>query len=256
MISDPFNLTGKVAMVSGAGRGLGYELALSLANAGADVVIAELDPQLGVHAAEAVKALGSEGLAIETDVTDPDDVEQTVRQSIKRFGRLDVLVCNAGIGHWSPAEQVSVTDWQKVIDVNLNGVFYCCQAAGKHMIKQRSGSIINIASMSGQIVNIPQRQAAYNASKAAVVQLTRSLAIEWVEHGIRVNAISPGILATDMTHQYFNDPRIGPEWLRRIPMGRPGRPEELGPLAVYLASDASAYMTGSNLTIDGGYTAV
>ena len=256
MISDPFNLTGKVAMVTGAGRGLGYELALALANAGADVVIAELDPRSGPRAAQAVKTLGRQCLAVQTDVTNPAGVEQTVRQAIERFGRLDVLVSNAGIGHWCPAEQVSTPDWQKVIDVNLNGVFYCCQAVARHMIEKHAGSIINIASMSGQIVNIPQRQAAYNASKAAVVQLTKSLAVEWVEHGIRVNAISPGILATNMTNEYFDDPQIGPEWLRRIPMGRPGRPEELGPLAVYLAADASAYMTGANLTIDGGYTAV
>ena len=256
MITDPFNLTGKTAFVTGAGRGLGLELALALAQAGADIVVAELDTDTGLEAAGRVEALGRRALAARTDVCDRTAVENAVRKALETFGRIDVLVNNAGIATWCPAEDVPPEEWQKVLDVNLNGVFNCCQAVGNVMIGQGSGSIINIASMSSRIVNLPQRQASYNASKAAVVQLTRSLAIEWIKHGIRVNAISPGIMATDMTNRHFDDPKVGPIWLDRIPLGRPGRPEELGPLAVYLAADASSYMTGSNVVIDGGYTAV
>ena len=254
---NSFDLTGKVAMVTGAGRGLGRALAVALAEAGADIDIAVIDPTTADDAAERLRAVGRRAIAVEADVTSRDSMQRAADEAVAQLGQVDVLVNNAGISGWDGAEDVKPDDWQKVIDVNLTGVFFGCQAVGRHMIERgEGGSIINIASMSAQIVNVPQKQAAYNASKAAVVHLTRTLALEWVGHGIRVNAISPGILATDMTNQYFEDPAIGPEWLRRIPMGRPGRPEELGPLAVYLASDASSYMTGSDVTIDGGYTIV
>jgi len=146
-------------------------------------------------------------------------------------------------------------DWRKVIDVNLNGLFSCCQAVGRVMIAGGGGSIINIASMSGLIVNVPQAQASYNCSKAAVIHLTKSLAVEWAGHGVRVNAISPGYMDSPMARPFFEDPQTGGLWMSRIPMGRPGRAEELGPLAVFLASDASSYVTGANVVIDGGYTA-
>ncbi|GAH85699.1 unnamed protein product, partial [marine sediment metagenome] len=154
------------------------------------------------------------------------------------------------------AEAVPADEWHKVMDVNLNGLFNCCQAVGRAMIKAGGGSIINIASMSGLVVNVPQCQASYNASKAAVIHLTRSLAVEWARHHVRVNAISPGYMDTPMARPHFEDPKFGGVWMDRIPMSRPGRPEELGPAAIFLASDASSYVTGSNLVIDGGYTAV
>ena len=145
-------------------------------------------------------------------------------------------------------------DWRKVFDVNLNGLFFCCQAVGRHMIERGQGRIINIASMSGLIVNRPQCQASYNASKAAVIQLTKSLAAEWARYNIRVNAIAPGYMGTAMAKPYFDDPQYGGVWMRDIPMRRPGEPEELGPLAVFLASEASSYVTGATIVIDGGFT--
>lgn len=255
MTDNPFDLSGKAALITGAGRGLGLAISRALAQAGAAIAIVELDASLGHDAATSLQAAGHTAIAIEADVTDHDSMRNAVAHAAEALGGVDVLVANAGIAIWDPAAQVTPEDWGKVIDVNLTGVFYSCQAVGRHMIDRgRGGAIINIASMSAQIVNIPQCQAAYNASKAGVVQLTRSLALEWVSHGIRVNSISPGIMATSMTQAYFDDADIGPQWLGRIPMGRPGKPEELGPLAVYLAADASSYMTGSDIIIDGGYT--
>jgi len=255
MITNPFDLSGKVAIVTGAGQGLGREFALALAGAGADVVIAELNPQTGPEAAAEVEALGRRAVSIVTDVTDQAAVQEMVDTTVAEFGRIDVLVNNAGMTIWCEAESVPATDWHKVIDLNLNGVFYCCQAAGKVMLDRGAGAIVNIASMSGLIANVPQAQASYNASKAAVIHLTRSLAVEWASRGVRVNAISPGFMDTPMARPFFDDPEIGGVWFSRIPMGRPGRPEELGPLAVYLAGDASSYVTGANFVIDGGYTA-
>ena len=161
---------------------------------------------------------------------------------------------NAGIVKWCEAEKVSEEDWRNVLDVNLNGLFFCCQEVGRHMIERGGGSIINIASMSGAIVNRPQPQASYNASKAAVIHLTRSLACEWAPYGVRVNAIAPGYMATDMAKPFFDDPKYGGVWIPWTPMNRPGEPEELGPAAIFLASDASSFMTGATLFVDGGYT--
>ena len=176
-----------------------------------------------------------------------------VAQTLEKFGRIDFLMNNAGVALWKPAEENTEEDWLNLMNVNLNGLFYCCQAVGKHMISRKAGRIINIASMSGFIANTPQPQAAYNTSKAAVIHLTRSLALEWAQYGIRVNAIAPGYMSTPMAQPFFADPQIGGVWMNLTPMKRPGLPEELGPLAVYLASEASSFMTGSTILIDGGY---
>ena len=256
MKKDPFNLSGKVAMVTGAGQGLGREFARALASAGADIVVAEINLETGPDAAAEVKQMGRNALAIETDVTDAASAQAAVGKTLDAFGRLDVLVNNAGITIWGEAESVPLDDWRKVMDVNLDGLFNCCQAAGRAMIDAGGGSIINIASMSGLIVNVPQPQGSYHASKAAVIHLTRSLAVEWARHNVRVNSISPGYMDTPMARPYFEDPKFGGVWMDRIPMARPGKPEELGPAAIFLAADASSYVTGSNIVIDGGYTAV
>lgn len=254
MVLDKFSLKDRVGIVTGAGQGLGKEFALAFAEAGADIVVAEQNRETGQQTASEISALGRYSAFIHVDVTNRKDTQYMADLTQDIFGRIDFIMNNAGIVHWEAAETVSEADWQKVIDVNLSGVFYCCQAVANQMIRQRSGSIINIASMSGDIVNRPQAQASYNASKAAVAHLTKSLASEWAPHNIRVNAISPGYMQTAMTQSFLDDPRYGGKWIAATPMQRPGTPDELTPAAVFLASDASTFMTGSNLTIDGGFT--
>lgn len=254
MMLDKFSLQDQVCIVTGGGRGLGRIFCLAFAEVGADVVVAEIDPETGPAVVQELHALGRRALFVQTDVRERKSVEAMVDRALREFGQIDVLVNNAGISKWDPAENATEHDWRNVLDVNLNGVFFCCQAAGRHMIERRSGRIINIASMSSLIVNRPQRQLSYNTTKAAVAHLTRSLAAEWAPHNVRVNAIAPGYMATDLVQEFFDQPEYGGAWIEAIPMKRPGRPEELAPLAVYLASEASSYMTGSVVVIDGGYT--
>jgi NAD(P)-dependent dehydrogenase (short-subunit alcohol dehydrogenase family) len=254
MILDKFSLKDRVGIVTGGGRGLGRTFCRSYAEAGAAVVVAEMDTQTGPQAAAEVEALGRRSLFVETDVTCKENVFEMVDKTLSTFGRVDFIMNNAGVVSQGEAENVSEEAWKRVIDVNLNGVFYCCQAVAAPMIEKRSGSIVNIASMSGLIVNYPQTQASYNASKAAVAHLSKSLASEWAQHHIRVNAISPGYMRTDMTAPHIDDPKYGAKWMASTPMGRAGDPTELAPLAIFLASDASSFMTGSEVVIDGGFT--
>ncbi len=254
MVLDKFQLTGQVGIVTGGGQGLGKVFCHAFAEAGADIVVAEINPETGPESAEEVKSRGRRALYTQTDVRDPESVTAMVHQTLDTFGHVDFLMNNAGIVQHLEAEKVSLADWQNVINVNLNGVFLCSQIVGRHMIARRQGCIINIASMSGLIVNFPQCQAAYNASKAAVIHLTKTLAAEWAPYNIRVNAIAPGYMGTEMAKPFFADPDFGGVWIKAIPMGRPGEPEELGPVAVFLASQASSYMTGATVIVDGGYT--
>jgi len=227
---DSFRLDGKVAVVTGGGRGIGAAVAVALREAGAEVVIASR----------------SEGVV--TDVTDID----SVRAMAAEIGRIDVLVNNAGVCYHRPALEVPDEEWRSVWDVNVDGVWNCSRVVGEQMIERGGGVIVNIGSISAMIVNRPQWQPAYNASKAAVHQLTKSLAAEWARHHVRVNALAPGYVRTEMAP--VDDPRFKPLWIDDPPMGRYALPEEMGPSVVYLASDASSFMTGSVLVVDGGYT--
>jgi len=248
-----FDVAGRKALVTGAGRGIGRVLALALAEAGCDVSILEIDMKNAESVVKDIKKLGRKGIAFRADITKKEQVDKAFAGTVKELGRLDICVNNAGISIQKPAEEMPEEDWDSILDINLKGVFLCCQAAARIMITQQKGSIINIASMSGIAVNVPQRQAAYNASKAGVAMLSRSLAVEWAQYGIRVNSISPGYIKTEMTMSSMT--RLFPMWESLTPMGRLGEPEELRAAMLYLASDGSSYVTGHDLVVDGGYTA-
>lgn len=250
-----FDLSERVAVVTGGGRGIGREIAHTLARAGADIVIAELDPATAEGAVDEVRSLGRRSLAIQTDVRDSASVNAMIAQTLSTMGKIDILVNNAGIARNSPAEDTSDEEYHDVMSVNLHGVFYCCRAAGKHMLERGSGSIVSIASMSGHIVNNPQPQAHYNASKAAVIMLTKSLAAEWAGRGVRVNCVSPGYIGTEMTRRGMENAEWRQTWLSMTPMGRVGTPQEIAHAVWYLASDAASFATGTDLVVDGGYTA-
>lgn len=254
-VLDLFRLDGEVAIVTGGAQGLGEQMCVGLAEAGASVVVADLNLEKAQKVAEHIRTLGVSALAVKVDVTKKAEVEAMVQKTLEQFGKVDVLVACAGVGQWMKAEDMPEEDWKRVLDINLNGVFFACQAAGRAMIKRRKGSIITISSMSGIIVNTPQAQAHYNASKAAVIMLTKSLAAEWAPYNVRVNTIAPGYMETQLVADLLKQcPEYGELWRKLTPMGRLGRPEEIKGPCVFLASPASSYLTGSVLVMDGGYT--
>ncbi|WP_032092376.1 SDR family oxidoreductase [Necropsobacter rosorum] len=255
-VLERMKLTGKTAFVTGGARGIGKSVATAFAQAGANVVIADFDiTEAEKTAIEISQAEGIKSIAVQTDVTDQTSVNHLIDVIKQQFGKLDIAFCNAGICINVAAEEMSYEQWLKVISVNLNGVFLTAQAAGKLMIEQGTGgSIINTASMSAHIVNVPQPQCAYNASKAGVIQLTKSLAIEWAKHKIRVNSLSPGYIGTELT---LNSKELQPlikTWNEMAPLHRLGKPEELQSICVYLAGDTSSFTTGSDFIIDGAFT--
>ncbi|MDQ8735881.1 2-dehydro-3-deoxy-D-gluconate 5-dehydrogenase KduD [Paenibacillus sp. LHD-38] len=245
-----FDLTGKTAVVTGAGRGLGAAVALGLADAGADVALVTNSTPAD-KTADAVRALGRKAITIEADVSDRAKLAGIIDRTVNELGRIDILVNNAGIIRRTPAAEHSYEDWQAVIDVNLNSVFVLSQLAGKHMIEQGSGKIINIASMLSYQggINVP----GYTSSKHAVAGLTKALASEWASKGLQVNAIAPGYMSTDNTEALREDPVRSTQILQRIPAGRWGSSEDLIGPAVFLASSASDYMNGHILAVDGGW---
>jgi NAD(P)-dependent dehydrogenase (short-subunit alcohol dehydrogenase family) len=247
-----FKLDGEKAIVTGAGRGFGREISLGLAEAGADVAVVDMLQDECRETAEMVRKLGRKAIALQCDITKEEDVSKMVGKVIAEFGRIDTLVCNAGICSWVAAEEMEFSTWQKLMDVNLNGVFLCCNWAGKEMIKQKKGSIINIASMSAYIVNYPQKQSHYNTSKAGVVHLTKSLAVEWAPYNVRVNVLCPGYIMTPLLK--LADPEILKQWVDMTVQKRIPDPSELKGIIVFLASQAASYFTGSSIIADGGYS--
>lgn len=254
MVLEKFRLDHRVAVVTGGARGIGLAITTALAEAGATVVIAELDPDSGERSERELKARGLKVEYRPLDVTQSAQADALAKTLREEYGRVDILVNNAGICRNTPALETPDAEWLEVFDINVNGVFWCSRAFGRVMVAQGQGSIINIASMSGLIVNKPQPQAAYNASKAAVAHLTRSLAAELAPFGVRVNTISPGYIGTEMTRRGLETPEWRRDWLGLTPMGRLGEPSEVATCAVFLASEASSYLTGSELVVDGGYT--
>lgn len=249
-ILKKFDLTGRTAIVTGASRGLGKAMALSLAEAGANIVITDvLDTK---EAVKEIEALGVKALGLKVDVTKAKDIENMVKKVLQKFKKIDILINNAGIYFPTPVASMAEKDWDKITNVDLKGNMMCARAAGKEMIRQKSGVIVNIASVAG-IMAFAQ-SAAYNVSKAAVIMLTKTLAAEWAAYGIRVNAICPGIFATDMTKGTLADKGFQTTIKTKIPMGRYATPDELMGAVLYLASDASSYTTGHALVVDGGWT--
>ncbi|KQS04958.1 3-oxoacyl-ACP reductase [Sphingomonas sp. Leaf357] len=255
MYLDRFRLDGRVAFVTGGAQGIGWCVADALAEAGASVTIADLDPAALAKACETLAAKGRDVTGLRLDVTDPDAVTAAADALIARTGRIDILINNAGIALSEiAAEEMEDARWRAVLDVNLNGSFWCARAFGRHMLAAGSGSIVNIGSMSGVIVNRPQGQAHYNASKAAVHQLTKSLAAEWADRGVRVNAVAPTYIATPLNAFADQQSEMYRRWIDGTPQARLGEPEEVAAVVLFLASDAASLMTGSIVLADGGYS--
>ncbi|MDO8491014.1 MAG: SDR family NAD(P)-dependent oxidoreductase [Dehalococcoidia bacterium] len=252
MILSLFGLTNRVAIVTGAGRGIGKGIALGFAEAGADIVIAEIDPALAEETAGEIRAKGRKALVAPTDVRIASQVDHVVEQTLKEFGKIDILVNNAG--GWtvfSPVLGIEEQDWDRCIELNLKGAFLCCKAVGKVMVRQKRGAIVNISSLAGFVPFTAAPH--YGAAKAAVANLTQTLAMELAPHKVRVNAIAPGSVETDLTDKlYSTQPGLREYRIKTIPLGRLGRPQDIAAAALYLASDAADWVTGETLMVRGG----
>ena len=252
-VFESFRLDGRVAIVTGASRGLGRAMALALAEAGADVAVAARSEAELAETAAAIEKLGRRALAVRTDVTVYTEVEALVERVAATLGRLDIVVNNSGVAAVRPMAEMPPEDFRRSVEVNLVGVFNGCRAAAGRLIAQRSGKIINLSSMLGAS-GLPG-YVAYSASKGGVIALTRALGVEWARYNIQVNAMAPGWIVTDMNREAFDDARVRERLLRDVPARRTGRVDEVGPLVVYLASSASDYMTGQTVFLDGGHSA-
>lgn len=254
MYLDKFDLTGRVAVVTGAGRNIGLACADALSEAGAHVVLTDIDSALGTQAVRALTAKGRSAEFVRLDVANSSETNSVARSIFEKHGRIDILIANAGISTQLPAEGMADEDWLRVIDVNVNGIFWSNRAFGALMLEAGKGAIVNIGSMSGLIANRPQPQSSYNTSKGAVHMLTKSLAMEWCERGIRVNAVAPTYVATDMTRSAVEATGWDKQWMDMTPMKRMGEVDEIASVVLFLASDASSLMTGSIVVADAGYT--
>jgi NAD(P)-dependent dehydrogenase (short-subunit alcohol dehydrogenase family) len=251
---DRFSLAGKRAVVTGGASGIGFESARALAQCGAQVVLLDRERDALAKAVDTLRREQLVASAHEADVTDPDALRALANRIVADEGPVDVLVNSAGIARLNAVLDTLDDEWRQVMDVNVNGVFWAARAFGRHMVARRSGSIVNLGSMSGLIVNRPQTAASYMTSKGAVHMLTKALATEWAASGVRVNALAPGYIGTEMTLSMRARPELFNVWMDMTPMGRCGEPGEVAAAVVFLASPASSYMTGSIVSIDGGYT--
>ena len=256
MYLDKLRLDRRVAVITGGGQGIGAACAQALGEAGASVVVAELLPERIEPVVGTLRKLGIKAEGVVLDVRSSRQVDEVAELIVRQQGRIDILVNNAGVAKSNvPAEQTSDEHWRFHMDINVDGLFWCCRAFGRQMLLQKSGSIVNIGSMSGYIVNKPQPQAFYNASKAAVHQLTKSLAAEWGKRGVRVNAVAPTYIDTPLTAFGIKEhPEMYATWVEMTPMGRVGKPDEIASVVHFLASDAASLLTGSIVLADGGYT--
>jgi NAD(P)-dependent dehydrogenase (short-subunit alcohol dehydrogenase family) len=256
-ILERFKLTGRVALITGAGQGIGRAYAHALGEAGSKVAVVDVARERAEQVANELTSKGIDAIALRTDVTQADEVQAMVDSVVAQWGQLDIGVNNAGMGMWRASESMTPDEWDTVMNLNLRAVFLCCQAEARAMLPRDYGKIINTASMSGRIVNTPQPQAAYNASKAGVIHLTKSLAAEWALRGVRVNCISPGYTRTPPAAASLATPEgaaIAKTWFAFTPMQRMAEEHELQGALVYLASEASDFATGLDLVVDGGYS--
>lgn len=252
------DLRGRTAVITGGGRGLGYSLAEALAEQGMRVAVFDVLPEVEESAARLAERFGVETVGIRVDVTDPEQIERAFERVTTELGVPQVLLTAAGITLLEAATEIRPEQWRRVQSINVDGTFFSAQVFARTLLAAGlPGSAILVSSMSAKIVNVPQQQTAYNTSKAAVDHLSASLAVEWARHGIRVNAIAPGYFLSDMTKQFTeSNPELAMDWISRIPLGRMGDPSDLHGYVAFLASDASSYVTGQSVVIDGGYTAL
>lgn len=255
-VLDRFRLHGKKLFITGGSRGLGREMALAIADAGADVILVGRDPKSLESTAVDIRRFGREAVPIQADMSKPEECEKICEKALSDHGEIDILINNIGGRRINvPVVDQSLEEWREILDLNLTSTFLCTKILGGAMVERKRGRVINNASINGIVAGRAIGGRSYETSKAAVIQFTRSVAADWAPHGVTVNAICPGVFMTEPNQRWAKEnPEVIETFRRNVPAGDSGKPEDLGPLAVYLASDSSRYMTGASLVIDGGYT--